>query len=76
MRCYHEPPVPAFVGTIPNKVISNGPPVMVVLGMSPEVHPARFCRHHPALSKGSALDLPPMRAEPIVPTHADSGARN
>lgn len=48
MRCYYEPPQPALIGTKPS-AIAGGPPMLVIAGLSPEVHPARFCRHHPLL---------------------------
>lgn len=62
MRCYHEPPTPMFVGTLPSK-IAGMPPMMVTLGMSPEVHPDRFCRHHPLLAEGVTPRMPRMPAQ-------------
>lgn len=73
MRCYHEAPTPIFVGTIPNKVVGM-PPVMITLGMSPEVFPDRFCRHHPVLAAGA---LPSVRGAAMpMPAHTDNGVRN
>ena len=48
MRCYHEPPVPVLLGTVPNK-IAGAPQQLVITGISPEVHDQRFCRYHPLL---------------------------
>lgn len=53
MRCYYEPPEPSIIGQIPSK-IQGGPPTLVIAGLSPEVHPARFCHHHPLLRTGNS----------------------
>ena len=46
MRCYFNPPVGQVMGTVPNK-ITGAPPIVIVMGVTPEVHPDRFCSHHP-----------------------------
>lgn len=48
MRCYYDPPKPQFIQIAAAK-IAGGPPVLVVAGITPEVAPQRFCRHHPLL---------------------------
>jgi hypothetical protein len=48
MRCFWSEPAAALVGTIPNKIAGMAPTV-VVTGITPEVTPDRFCRHHPDL---------------------------
>jgi hypothetical protein len=63
MRCYYEPPTPMLIATVPSK-IAGGPPQLVIAGLSPEVHAARFCRHHPML-EGRALG--PLGAAPMSP---------
>lgn len=69
MRCYYEPPQPALIGTKPS-AIAGGPPMLVIAGLSPEVHPARFCRHHPLLEgrRHSVMGVvepgPPERLSP------------
>jgi len=73
MRCYHEPPVATFLGTIPSRMM-GGQQQLLIAGISPEVHPDRFCRHHPLLADGA---MPPMRGEAVaLPTHGESEARN
>lgn len=59
MRCYFDPPAPALIGTVPAK-IQGAPPQLVIAGLSPEVHPARFCHHHP-LIEGRAPGHPDAR---------------
>jgi hypothetical protein len=49
MRCYYDPPLATALGVQPNR-IQGLPPQLVIAGISPEVHPERFCRHHPLIA--------------------------
>lgn len=62
MRCYFNPPVGQVMGTVPSK-ITGAPPIVIVMGVTPEVHPDRFCSHHPDLRDDGALRAMPL-AEP------------
>lgn len=53
MRCYYEPPLAHYLATVKSR-IEGAPPVLIVAGLTPEVHPARFCRHHPLLREGGS----------------------
>lgn len=65
MRCYWDTPQPALLGQVPNR-IQGGPPVLIITGISPEVSPERFCRHHPALRmEGDVQTSPGMGAAPV-----------
>lgn len=57
MRCFWNPPVAMFLGAVPAK-IQGAPPMILSTGVYPEVHPGRFCRHHPDL-RGDAQPQSP-----------------
>ena len=56
MRCYYDPPVGTALGMQPNR-IQGMPPQLIVAGISPEVHPDRFCRHHPLIVEGQTPEV-------------------
>lgn len=50
MRCYWNPPTAMYLGTAPADPENGRPaPTLLSTGVYPEVHPGRFCRHHPDL---------------------------
>ena len=63
MRCYYDPPLAQVLGTIPGR-IQGAPPQLLIAGIAPEVHPERFCHHHPAITGESLVRLPEVVGEP------------
>lgn len=66
MRCYWEAPVAVLLGNVPSK-LAGARPQLVITGLSPEVHPARFCRHHPDLRDPAEVVSPGIGASPARP---------
>lgn len=65
MRCFWDAPTPTLIAVIPNR-ITGAPPIPVVTGISPEVSPDQFCRHHLALRPDDEVKASPGRPDVSV----------
>lgn len=64
MRCFWDAPTPTLIAVIPNR-IAGALPIPVVTGISPEVSPDQFCRHHPDLRfEGDVAMSPGLAPKP------------